>query len=66
MKNSVAVESDVMPTQDCPWDDLPEPHDTERSGPPDDPEFATLKELDELLRALPVPRIPDDLDDPWI
>jgi hypothetical protein len=52
-------------TQDC-RDELDSTHDTERCPPPDDPEFVKLKELDELLSSLPVPRIPDDLDDPWM
>jgi hypothetical protein len=55
-----------MPSEPCVWDEVRPTHDTVPSGEPDDEEFQKLKEIDELLKALPVPRLPDDLDDPWI
>lgn len=55
-----------MPQNDCPWDHVEPTRDTIESGPPDDPEFEKLREIDELLRSLPVPRLPEDLDDPWL
>lgn len=55
-----------MTQNGCPWDEAEPTHDTIQSGPPDDEEFKKLREIDELLSSLPVPRIPDDLDDPWL